>query len=102
MTVSDTAAWPRESTELVSYGGVHRARAHILHPSSEDELAAIFKQATERGRRVTLRGAGLAFDDQSIGDDLVVSLERFGGIRVDRGAGMVTMGAAATWGAPRP
>ncbi len=47
---------------------------------------------------MTLRGAGLAFDGQSLGDDWVFSLERFGGVRVDAAQNHVTVGPAASWG----
>jgi decaprenylphospho-beta-D-ribofuranose 2-oxidase len=83
---------------LTSYGGLHRSRCRRFVPANVGELRALFARARAEGRRVTLRGSGLAFDGQSLGDDWVFSLERFGGIHVDAEKGHVTVGPAATWG----
>ena len=83
---------------LKSYGGLHRARCRRFVPSNLAELRSLFARARAESRRVTLRGAGLAFDTQSLGNDWVFSLERFGGIRVDASNGHVTVGPAASWG----
>ena len=83
---------------LTSYGGLFRARCSCFVPADVSELRALFARARVEGRRVTLRGAGLAFDGQSLNDDWVISLERFGGVEVDREKGQVTVGPAARWG----
>lgn len=85
-------------TELASYGGLHRARCRRFVPSDLAELRALFARARAEGRSVTLRGGGLAFDSQSLNDDWVISLERFGGIWVDAPAAQVIVGPAARWG----
>jgi len=87
-----------QTVPLVSYGGVHRSEAELARPRSVDALRQAFAKASTEGRKVTLRGAGLAFDDQSLGDDQLLSLERFGGVAVNPAAQTATVGAAATWG----
>ncbi len=83
---------------LQSYGGVREAEAKLARPKSIDQLIENFARATVDRRKIAVRGAGLAFDDQSLGDDIVLSLERFGGITVDPQAKTVTVGPAETWG----
>jgi hypothetical protein len=84
--------------ELVSYGGLHRSRCRRFLPSDLKQLRTLFREAKTHGRSVTLRGAGLAFDAQSLGHDWVISLDRFGGVRVDVAAAQVTVGPGARWG----
>jgi decaprenylphospho-beta-D-ribofuranose 2-oxidase len=84
--------------KLQSYGGVRESEAKLARPKSVDQLIESFARATVEGRKIALRGAGMAFDDQSMGDDIVLSLERFGGITVDPQAKTVTVGPAEVWG----
>ena len=67
----------QEVRTLRSYSDMHHVRVVVLLPKDEPQIREIFRYATRTQRRVTLHGGGHAFDDQSLGRDLVVSLERF-------------------------
>ena len=82
---------------LSSYGG-QKVRALFSAPSSLDELKGLLAFAERTKRKVTFRAGGQAFDTQSLNDDLVVSLERFTSIKVDKAAQTVTVGCGAKWG----
>ena len=69
----------------------------MYRPRDEAELQRIFAFATRESRVVTLRGGAHAFDDQSLGRQIVVSMENFNKIEVGPGA-QVTVGAGAPWG----
>src|SRR5436190_23503714 len=87
--------------QLGCYSQMHTARARVLAPPDVDELALIFDRARLAGRRMTLRAGGNAFDGQSLGDDLVISIERLdtiGEVFEDAGEPCITVGAGATWG----
>ena len=60
-------------------------------------LASALADARARGRRVTLRGAGLSFDAHALGGDLALSLDAFDEIALDVGRRQVTVGAGARW-----
>jgi decaprenylphospho-beta-D-ribofuranose 2-oxidase len=85
--------WPER---LWAYSGVQNRRALVLRPKDEEQLRRIFDCAAERKWRITFRAGGRSFDAQSLGYDLVVSMDRFDSITVD--GGTVTVGAGATWG----
>ena len=96
-----SAAAAREAAlvELGCYSQMYHARAEVLRPPSVDELARIFAHARASGRRVTLRAGGNAFDAQSLGDEIVVSLELLDEICApDMEALTITVGAGARWG----
>jgi decaprenylphospho-beta-D-ribofuranose 2-oxidase len=87
--------------ELVCYSQMYTTHAEVLRPADVDELALIFADARAHGRRMTLRAGGNSFDAQSLGSDIVVSLEHLDAIGevVDVDADeCITVGAGATWG----
>ncbi len=72
--------------ELGEYDDVHwqnwagnqvAAPVAIHHPSTEDELVAIVKQAAAEGRRVKVVGAGHSFTDIATTDGHLVVLDQF-------------------------
>lgn len=81
---------------LTSYAG-HVSRALVYQPTNAQQLQQILQRAQATNRRVTFRAAGLSFDGQGLGDDLVVSLERFDHIELDAIDAAVTVGAGAKW-----
>src|SRR5512133_914821 len=88
----------REVRRLESYSGLDSADRLVLLPDTKTQLKAIFGYAREFGRRITLHGGGHSFDAQSIGDDLVVSLERWHKIHPPQPDGTVRVEPGATWG----
>ena len=89
-------------SRLQSYTRLFASCAQIQRPANPAEVKACLAAASEAGRRVTIRAGGHSFDAQSLGDDLVVSLERLVWIRPscdDRHRTWVTVGAGTTWGA---
>ena len=62
--------------KLESYSGLESVDRVVFLPDTKQQLKAVFGYAADFGRRVTLRGGGHSFDAQSLGDDLLVSLER--------------------------
>lgn len=96
-TARDYWAPPIIRRTLSSYGGT-KVRALVAEPENERELLGILAYAREGGRAVTFRGSGLAFDSQSLNDDLVISLKHFSKIELHEKTGEVVVGCAATWG----
>jgi len=94
----DLADICREFRLLESYSGLESAHRLVFLPKDEDELRTVFRYAGDFGRRITLHGGGHSFDAQSIGDDLVVSLERRNAVD-PQPDGTVVVGPGATWGA---
>jgi decaprenylphospho-beta-D-ribofuranose 2-oxidase len=84
--------------KLECYSGLHTSYAEVRRPTTVAQLQEIFTHATAEGRRVTIRSGGHSFDAQSLGSDLVVSMEHFDhiGDPVDRDH--VCVGAGAKWG----
>ncbi len=87
------------SEQLKSYSGLYQTNAQVYRPKGEDQLRCIFDFAKQEGRKVTLRAGAHAFDEQSLGDDIVVSMTEFNGIEVLPDGKQVRVGAGATWGA---
>ncbi|MEA2307178.1 MAG: decaprenylphospho-beta-D-ribofuranose 2-oxidase [Solirubrobacteraceae bacterium] len=83
---------------LDSYGGQRTTYAQVWRPACVPQLQQLFAHARHERRRVTLRAGGHSFDDQALGDDVVVSMMGFDGIDL-LGGGLVMVGAGATWGA---
>ncbi|MDX1665145.1 MAG: FAD-binding oxidoreductase [Candidatus Promineifilaceae bacterium] len=84
---------------LRSFGRIHSAYADVHSPDSTEALQSLLRQAHERGRRVTLRGAGLSFDSQSLNNDMVISLAKLDRILdVDVKRQQITVQAGARWG----
>ena len=88
----------REVRQLESYSGLESAQRVVFLPADEDQLRAVFHYARDFGRRITLHGGGHSFDAQSIGDDLVVSLECWTRIDPPQPDGTVRVQPGATWG----
>jgi len=66
----------------------------VVHPSSEDELAAAVGTATERGGRVKIPGAGHSFTGCALTDDVHIRLDRYRNVLgVDRDTNRVTVEA---------
>ncbi len=87
--------------ELGCYSQMHTTLAEVVVPADVAELAAIVAQARADGRRITLRAGENAFDSQSLGSDLVISLKRLdaiGDVFSEDGDECITVGAGATWG----
>lgn len=91
--------------EISGWDQIHSARAHVLRPTNEGEIAlllrAIARETTPR--RVTFRGGGQAMDGHSINDDIVIEadgpeLRSIGDPKRDDQGYYVTVGAAARWG----
>jgi decaprenylphospho-beta-D-ribofuranose 2-oxidase len=89
--------------QLESYSGLHTATACVCFPTDLDELRRIFayakaKFAEDNAFSVTLRSGAHAFDSQSLGDQLVVSMTRFDKITVLKNKKQVCVEPGATWG----
>ena len=74
-------------------------RGARIRARGEEHVERIFAYAAAAGRKVTCRGGGHAFDGQSLGDDLVISMARIDSIEVSPDERRVTVGAGASWGA---
>jgi decaprenylphospho-beta-D-ribofuranose 2-oxidase len=88
---------PCRQQKVGCYTGLYEGRAWVVVPDSLEQLRQVFAYARESGRRVTMRAAGHSFDAQPIGEDLVVSTERFNSIEVLDG-GRVRVEPGAKWG----
>lgn len=87
--------------EISCYSQMHSTLAEVLIPSDVAELAQILAEARADGRRITLRAGENAFDSQSLGSDVVISLKRLdaiGDVFHDDGDECITVGAGARWG----
>jgi decaprenylphospho-beta-D-ribofuranose 2-oxidase len=80
------------------YTNLYTDSALVCAPSDVDELKRVFDFARQEGRHVTLRAGAHAFDEQSMGTDIVVLMTRFRGIDVDVVNARMTVGAGTTWG----
>jgi len=80
------------------YTNLYSEQALVYAPSDADELKQIFEIARKHRRRVTLRAGAHAFDEQSMGSDIVVLMTRLRGIEVDVVDARMTVGAGTTWG----
>jgi decaprenylphospho-beta-D-ribofuranose 2-oxidase len=85
---------------LSSYSGA-KTRALVCTATTKSELLGVLAFARESGKKVTFRAGGMAFDTQSLNEQLIISLSGgdFAKISVDREHREVTVGATATWGA---
>lgn len=87
--------------ELACYSQMHFTEAEVVRPADVHELRMVLAQARHAGRSVTLRAGGNAFDAQSLGSDLVISLshlDHIGDVVEVGGEPHLTVGAGATWG----
>jgi decaprenylphospho-beta-D-ribofuranose 2-oxidase len=76
----------------------------VFLPKTVDQVVALFAYAKAEGLTVTLRGGGHSFDRQSLGRQVVISMERFTCVEVlpEDEIGpyrWVRVGAGTTWGA---
>ena len=66
----------------------------ILRPGSAEEVAAVVKRASERGRPVKAVGSGHSFTDAACTGGILLSLDRLAAVEaVDERRGRVTVGA---------
>jgi decaprenylphospho-beta-D-ribofuranose 2-oxidase len=84
--------------ELGSYSGMFTETAQVYTPADLHQLCCVFALARTEKRRVTLRGGAHAFDAQSLGNDIVVSMAKLTRIRVLDAKAQVWVEAGATWG----
>ncbi len=86
-----------------SYSQLYCACPNVMAPRDVEELEQCLRKARDDQRHVTIRAGGHSFDAQSLGDEIVISLEKLASIRVhddqDETYGWVTVGPGATWGA---
>jgi FAD/FMN-containing dehydrogenase/CRP-like cAMP-binding protein len=85
-----------EETRITSYGGWQSSRAERRVVHSVEQIRDVLLEG--RRRVVTLRGGGLSFDEQALGDGVVLELEGFDEIRFDPATGQLRVGAGARWG----
>lgn len=98
MSATNLDALVARGAGIESYSGLFHAIADVYRPRDEAELQSIFALATRQMKRVTIRGGRHAFHDQSLGGEIVISMEHFR--RIDVGPGpKVSVGAGASWGA---
>ena len=85
---------------LRSYTWLNETEAQVFYPTDATQLQQLFRYAKDNDCRVTLRGGAHAFDEQSLGKDLVVSMTRFNDIQVKvfPQGNQVTVGPGARWG----
>ena len=89
---------PSRIERLGCYSGLYSTEARVFYPETVDHVREVFQFAKENGCRVTIRGGAHAFDAQSLGDDLVISMMGFKQIEVDVGARRLRVGPGRTWG----
>lgn len=82
---------------LHSYGGAS-ARCGLVAPPDIPALAEQLAAASRAGRRITFRGGGCAMDTQSLGTDLVISLDQLRGLRFLDGDARLEAAAGERWG----
>ena len=75
--------------EFVNWSGTVKARPSAWHaPGSEDEIAALVRDAAREKKRVRVVGAGHSWSPIAAPDDIAVTLDRWSGlIDVDESAG---------------
>jgi len=91
---------PERWGELRSYGGFDKVRPRMwTEPADRDELSRQLRTLREEDRKITFRGGGWSFHDQSLNADVVVSMARFDSIEVDTEASppVVRVGSGARW-----
>ncbi|MEQ9324938.1 MAG: FAD-binding oxidoreductase [Polyangiaceae bacterium] len=83
---------------LRSYSRLDETCSDVRVPADAAELAQLLIEARTQSRRVTFRAGGWSLHDQSLNDDMVISLENLSRIEpVNVAEQQVTVGAAATW-----
>lgn len=83
---------------LRSYSRVDGEGAEVVRVDDVAQLAEALALAEKSSRKVTFRASGLSMHDQSLNDDMIISVERLSTIDVDAASGTVTVGAGAKWG----
>lgn len=84
--------------ERSSYGCYQTTLSQTFAPKTEEEVADILAMAHREGRNVTLCGANMSLDSQSLGSDISMTLAAFNQIKVDSKSQTVTAGVGANWG----
>lgn len=83
---------------VTSWSGLDRGSLDLVCERDVAGIGAAFERARRERRRMLVRGAGLSFDGQAIGDDRALVLGGFDRVTLDPETGLVTVGASATWG----
>jgi FAD/FMN-containing dehydrogenase len=90
---------PKRPKKLDCYSGMYTARPQeIQSPETIEELKKIFAQAQAKGQKVTLRAGAHAFDEQALGRELVVSMDKLKSIEVLEKTSQVRVEPGAPWG----
>ena len=76
-----------------NWAGNQRAVAHVVHPSSADEVAALLTSAVAADRRVRPIGSGHSFSAIGRPEDIQVVCDGLSGIQSVTEDGLVTVGA---------
>jgi decaprenylphospho-beta-D-ribofuranose 2-oxidase len=97
--IAELADIPSAERSLSCYSGLFSAAGLVFEPEGEEDVKRIFAYAAAAGRKVTCRGGGHAFDGQSLGEDLVISMARLDAIEVFADERRLRVGAGASWGA---
>jgi decaprenylphospho-beta-D-ribofuranose 2-oxidase len=97
-TIEELADIPSAERSLSCYSGLYSAAGLVFEPESEEHVRRVYAYAAAAGRKVTCRGGGHAFDGQSLGDDLVISMARLNAIEVFADERRLRVGAGARWG----
>lgn len=64
--------------KVLSWGMTHETESPVLRPSSEEEIAEIFKAANEKNWKLTFRGGGCSYGDASLnGNGVIVDISGF-------------------------
>lgn len=87
-----------EHRVLRSYSRIDETAAELHRVVDVAELAELLARAERTQRKVTFRASGLSLHDQSLSDDMAISLEGLTKIEVDVGRREVTVQAGAKWG----
>ncbi len=88
---------PGRKTELVSYSGQVVWGEQVV-VRDRTSLSQVLREALAKGRKVSIRGGGMAFDTHALNEDLVVQLEGFDRIGEVRD-GKIVVEANARWDA---
>ena len=81
-----------------NWGGTYSCSpARIESPTTEEEIAAIVRAASERGEHVKVVGSGHSFTDIGCTDGCLIKLDRYNKVmNVDRDTGTITAQAGIT------
>ncbi len=84
---------------LSGFGFVTDSDSYTFEPESLEELAEVFRFATENGRKIVLRGAGKSYGDAAIlAEEIAIDLCKLNSCQIDAESGIATVGCGATIG----